>query len=199
MWLPNAGATFVKVGGSIPPVHSIKIKEVNIMPEKTIQNNPLEGLTEEQIKTITENMAPRKDYEDAIKRAKEAEALNSKLVLDGARFNDETNSQPTLTKEEAAIMFNETFSPDCRLSDIEVVENSLKLRDFAIKTYNYDPFVTHSSHVDISQADYDKAEEVAQVYRDALDYADGDNETFINELSRRMPNDSPIVKAKSRK
>jgi hypothetical protein len=48
-----------------------------------------------------------------------------------------------------------------------------------------DPFVPHGRKVVIEQSDYDAAERVADVLQQCIDYADGDNAVFVNEIQRR--------------
>lgn len=167
--------------------------------ENETLNNPLEGLTEDQLKVITETMAPKSQLEEAIKRAKEAEALNSKLVLDGAQYNDETNQPLAITEEQAQQLWKETINPDCSLSDIQIAKNIMDLRDYYIETKNEDILVPNSRMYENTQQDYDTAQRVSDIIKECIEYADGDNQLFVQEISRRMPNDSPVKAVVRRK
>lgn len=82
---------------------------------------------------------------------------------------------------------------DCReafitpsTSQCEYVEKLLALRDAAMREGHPDPMVGVGHHVTPTIQNYQRAQEIADIYRECLDYADGDDKVFINEIQRRM-------------
>lgn len=72
-----------------------------------------------------------------------------------------------------------------KLSDIQMIQKTLELRKAIMDEGGDDPFVPHGRKVVIEQSDYDTAERVADVLQQCIDYADGDNAVFVNEMQRR--------------
>ena len=87
-------------------------------------------------------------------------------------------------------------TPDKPMTNLEYISKTLKLRDKLIANGEKDPFLPHGSEYQENQADIDKANYVAKVYQECVDYADGDPQLFTNELMRRTANDSPLRNAK---
>ena len=82
------------------------------------------------------------------------------------------------------------------LSDIEFVEKALEFRDRVLEETGEDCFVSKGHNITPSQESYIAAQRTADIYRECLDYANGDNKVFINELMRRMPNDGPVAQSR---
>lgn len=68
----------------------------------------------------------------------------------------------------------------------EYMRKLLDLREAAIREGESDPFVAVGHKVKPTQADYDRAQEVADIYEECLEYAAGDDKVLINEVYRRM-------------
>ena len=79
----------------------------------------------------------------------------------------------------------ELFNKDAQLSNLEFVEKSLELRDALIDAGEPDPFLPVGSRISPTPEEARQAENVAQIYRECIDYADGNSEVFTNELMRR--------------
>lgn len=71
-------------------------------------------------------------------------------------------------------------------SQCDYMEKLLALRDAAIREGEPDPFVATGHHVTPNPYSYQRAQEIADIYRECLDYADGNDKVFINEINRRM-------------
>ena len=71
-------------------------------------------------------------------------------------------------------------------SQCEYMERVLALRDAAMREGQSDPFVAEGHHVKPTAYDYQRAQEIADIYRECLDYADGDDQIFMNEINRRI-------------
>lgn len=84
-------------------------------------------------------------------------------------------------------------NPNKQMSDIEYIDKTLQLRDALIEKGERDPFLPNGADYNYSKEDQEKADYIASVYRECLEYANGDNQAFINELARRTKDDSPIM------
>lgn len=71
-------------------------------------------------------------------------------------------------------------------SQCEYMERVLALRDAAMREGQSDPFVAEGHHVKPTAYDYQRAQEIADIYRECLDYAGGDDQIFMNEINRRI-------------
>lgn len=71
-------------------------------------------------------------------------------------------------------------------SDCERIEKLLALREAAMREGHPDPMVAVGHHITPTAYDYQRAQEIADIYRECLDYADGDDKVFINEIQRRL-------------
>ena len=71
-------------------------------------------------------------------------------------------------------------------SQCEYMEKVLALRDAAMREGQSDPFVAEGHYVKPTAYDYQRAQEIADIYRECLDYADGDDQIFMNEINRRI-------------
>ena len=92
-------------------------------------------------------------------------------------------------KEEKKIDVNalrkELYSGECELNNLEYVDKTLKLRKALIDAGERDPFLPIGDKVDITSETVEKAETVAQVLQECVDFAEGDSGIFTAELQRR--------------
>lgn len=87
-----------------------------------------------------------------------------------------------------------------KLNDIDFVKNTLALRKAIMDEGGEDPFLPFGHRSAPEDSDYATAEKVADVLQQCVEYADGDNAVFLNELQRRTMDISPIsTKAKGRR
>lgn len=131
------------------------------------------------ITAITEmkkTTVPKEKYE---KLAEENKRLLESLVA-GEKFEP---------KEEEKIDVNalrkELYSGECELNNLEYVDKTLKLRKALIDAGERDPFLPIGDKVDITSETVEKAETVAQVLQECVDFAEGDSGIFTAELQRR--------------
>ena len=78
-------------------------------------------------------------------------------------------------------------------TNLEFVQNALNLRNALIEAGEEDPFVPNGRQIQPTDEDRIKAQNVADVFQDCIDYAEGDSAVFTNELMRRT-NDVRIMK-----
>lgn len=77
-------------------------------------------------------------------------------------------------------------SSEDNLSSLEYTETALKLRERLLEEGQEDPFVAHGSQYSPTQVDYDRANRVAAILQDCVDNAEGDDDTFLAELKKRL-------------
>ena len=72
------------------------------------------------------------------------------------------------------------------LTNLDFVTTALELRQALIDNGEIDPFVPVGSKIKPTSEDFDKAEKVAKVLQECVDYADGNSDVFTSELKRRI-------------
>lgn len=87
------------------------------------------------------------------------------------------------------------FDEDRPLSNLEYVSNALKLRDELLERGERDPFLPYGQNISPTDEDIIKADRVATVMKECVEYADGDSELFTNELMRRTNDAMPAKSA----
>ena len=133
------------------------------------------------IKELKENSVDRQKY-DALK------ADNKRLVealVNGQTI--ETNSKPQV---DIQALRNELFKNENQ-TNLQYVENALKLRNALIESGEPDPFIPQGSKVIATSEDIAAAQRVADVLQECVDYAEGDSQVFTNELQRRTVDTMP--------
>ena len=133
------------------------------------------------IKELKENSVDRQKY-DALK------ADNKRLVealVNGQTI--ETNSKPPV---DIQALRNELFRNENQ-TNLQYVENALKLRNALIESGEPDPFIPQGSKVIATSEDIAAAQRVADVLQECIDYAEGDSQVFTNELQRRTVDTMP--------
>jgi hypothetical protein len=122
----------------------------------------------------------------------------NKKLLD-ALVSGNTIEQP-VQKPKADIneLRKKLFNKDGQLTNLEFIETSLELRDALMDAGEPDPFLPIGSRVTPTPDEARIAENVAEIYRECIDYADGDSEVFTNELMRRTTDVMPMSRGKKR-
>ena len=128
------------------------------------------------IKELKENSVDRSEY-DKLK------AENKKLIdaVVNGQPGDVQASEPQMRQTEQ--IREELFNHEH--SNLEYVKLALELRKNLITEGKPDPFLPIGSQIAPTADDVEKAEKVAQVYQECIDYADGDSKLFTQELMRR--------------
>ena len=127
------------------------------------------------IQELKQNSVNRSEY-DKLK------AENKKLI--NAVVNGQTidvNPEPKYrdVNEIREELFNHEHS------NLDYVKLALELRNTLIAKGETDPFLPVGSQISPKADDEEKAEKVAQIYQECIDYADGDSKLFTQELMRR--------------
>lgn len=78
------------------------------------------------------------------------------------------------------------------LNNLEYVKTAVELRDALIAQGQKDPFLPYGKGVLPTAEDVECANRVANVFKECIDYADGDPDIFTSELQRRTIDVGPI-------
>ena len=136
----------------------------------------------EAIKEMKSNYVPKE------KLAK-LESENKQLL--DALVNGKEIEVKQEVKVDVTELRKKLFNKDTQLSNLEYIETALQLRDALIESGERDPFLPSGEKVQLTAEHYDKAENVAQVLKDCVEFADGDSGIFTAELQRRTKDSMP--------
>lgn len=146
-----------------------------------------------------ENVNDSIDYIEAIKEMKQNSVDRSvydKLKSENKQLLDAlvNGKEIDIKKEEPvdiAKLRKDLFNKDGHMSNLEYVSTALKLRDALIEKGERDPFLPYGDKVNLTAEHYDKAETVATVLKECIEFADGDSGIFTAELQRRTKETMP--------
>ena len=80
---------------------------------------------------------------------------------------------------------NKLLKNGSNLNNLEYVQTAVELRDALIAQGHKDPFLPYGEGVLPTAEDVECANRVANVFKECIDYADGDPDIFTSELQRR--------------
>ena len=132
------------------------------------------------IKQLKENSVSRESY---LKLKEQNKQLLDSIV------NGQSYEQQLPTKEPVDIdaLRNKLFSKGKRdLNNLEFVSNALELRKALMEKGEMDPFVPNGVKIKPTDDDFNKAQKVADILQECVDYADGNPEVFIDQLNRKI-------------
>ena len=87
---------------------------------------------------------------------------------------------------------NKLLKDGSNLNNLEYVKTAVDLRDALIAQGQRDPFLPYGEGVLPTAEDVECANRVANVFKECIDYADGDPDIFTSELQRRTVDAGPI-------
>lgn len=137
-----------------------------------VENNYIET-----IKKLKENSVSKNDYDKVVEENKN---LLDSIVNGGTSPATEEVVQKRSVEEIRKELFN-----DEEKTNLHYAELALELRDRIIEDGGVDPFLPVGKDVVITNNDKERAEKVAEVFKDCIEYAEGDSDIFTNELQRR--------------
>lgn len=146
-----------------------------------------------------ENVNDSTDYIEAIKEMKQNSVTResydklkneNKQLLDALVHGKELEIKQEEPVDIAKLR-KDLFNKDGHMSNLEYVSKALELRDALIKKGERDPFLPYGDKVTLTAEHYDKAEQVATVLRECVEFADGDSGIFTAELQRRTKDVMP--------
>ena len=153
-------------------------EEKEISVTGTVEDNTQDYLA--AIKELKENSVNRSEYEKL--RAENKKLIDT--VVNGLPGQEE-QVVVKHSKEQIDDLRNELFNSPRELNNLEYVTKAMELREALIENGEPDPFLPVGKQISPTRDDLEGAEKVAQVYRECIEYAEGDSEVFTNELMRR--------------
>jgi hypothetical protein len=150
------------------------------MEEKELQTNVSGEVVDNTdyiaaIKELKENSVERSKYDQL--KAENKKLLDS--IVNGSSI--EMPAEPKKSIEE----LRESYLKEDQ-NNLEFITNTLKLREAIIAQGEPDPFLPLGEQILPTDDDIKKAQTVAEVLQECVDYADGDSAVFTNELQRRL-------------
>ena len=154
------------------------MEEKEISVTGTVEDNTQDYIN--AIKDLKQNSVDRSEYEKL--RAENKKLIDA--VVNGMPGQEEQVAVKH-SKEQIDDLRNELFNSPRELSNLEYVTKAMELREALIENGEPDPFLPVGKQISPTRDDLEGAEKVAQVYRECIEYAEGDSEVFTNELMRR--------------
>ena len=148
----------------------------NLESQPSVKDSP--DNTVDYISAINElknNTVSKEEYEQVVNDNKK---LLSALI-EGGSIEQET--PPVDINQLRSDLFN---SDKKDLNNLDFVTKSLQLRKAIIDGGGVDPFVPQSRQFSATSEDFDRAENVAKILQDCVDYAEGNPEVFTDQLKR---------------
>ena len=144
----------------------------------TVEDNTQDYLA--AIKELKEKSVDRSEYD-------KLRAENKKLI--DAVVNGQPGQEEQVvvkhSKEQIDDLRNDLFNSPRELNNLEFITKTMELREALMENGEPDPFLPVGKQISPTRDDLEGAEKVAQVYKECIDYAEGDSEVFTNELMRR--------------
>lgn len=153
-------------------------EEKEISVTGTVEDNTQDYLA--AIKELKQNSVDRSEYE-------KLRAENKKLI-DAVVNGQPGQEEPAVSKhskEQIDDLRNELFNSPKELNNLEYITKAMELREALMENGKPDPFLPVGKQISPTRDDLEGAEKVAQVYKECIEYAEGDSEVFTNELMRR--------------
>ena len=153
-------------------------EEKEISVTGTVEDNTQDYLA--AIKELKEKSVDRSEYD-------KLRAENKKLI--DAVVNGQPGQEEQVvvrhSKEQIDDLRNDLFNSPRELNNLEFITKTMELREALMENGEPDPFLPVGKQISPTRDDIEGAEKVAQVYKECIEYAEGDSEVFTNELMRR--------------
>ena len=154
------------------------LEEEKVSVTGTVEDNTQDYIN--AIKELKQNSVNRSEYE-------KLRAENKKLI--DAVVNGQPGQEEQVvvkhTKEQIDDLRNDLFNSPRELTNLEFITKTMELREALMENGEPDPFLPVGKQISPTRDDIEGAEKVAQVYKECIEYAEGDSEVFTNELMRR--------------
>ena len=153
-------------------------EEENISVSGKVEDNTQDYLA--AIKELKEKSVDRSEYD-------KLRAENKKLIdaVVNGQLGQEEQVVVKHSKEQIDELRNDLFNSPKELNNLEFITKTMELREALMENGEPDPFLPVGKQISPTRDDIEGAEKVAQVYKECIDYAEGDSEVFTNELMRR--------------
>ena len=154
------------------------LEEKEISVTGTVEDNTQDYIA--AIKELKQNSVDRSEYD-------KLRAENKKLI--DAVVNGQPGQEEQVvvrhSKEQIDDLRNDLFNSPRELNNLEFITKTMELREALMENGEPDPFLPVGKQISPTRDDIEGAEKVAQVYKECIEYAEGDSEVFTNELMRR--------------
>ena len=154
------------------------LEEKEVSVTGTVEDNTQDYLA--AIKELKENSVNRSEYEKL--RAENKKLIDT--VVNGLPGQEE-QVVVKHSKEQIDDLRNDLFNSPRELNNLEFITKAMELREALMENGEPDPFLPVGKQISPTRDDLEGAEKVAQVYKECIEYAEGDSEVFTNELMRR--------------
>ena len=161
-------------------------EKITVTPEET--STPLNGNETDYIAEIQKLKANTVSIDD-YNRLK---ADNKKLINALATGETLGSTEPSNPEKNINDLRNKLLKNGSNLNNLEYVQTAVELRDALIAQGQKDPFLPYGEGVLPTAEDVECANRVANIYKECIDYADGDPDIFTSELQRRTVDAGPI-------
>ena len=149
-------------------------KEQSVTPQENVEqdtNNYIEAIKEMKANSVSK---------DAYKKLQDE---NKKLLE--SLIAGETIEAPKTTVEEKVDLNALRKHLDEAESPIDYCKTSLKLHEETLKQLGYNDYLPNGKKIRPTKEDEEKANLFIEQIKECIDYADGDDQLFIQELQRR--------------
>ena len=153
-------------------------EEKEISVTGTVEDNTQDYLA--AIKELKQNSVDRSEYDKL--------RAENKRLIDAVVNGQPGQEEPVVSKhskEQIDDLRNELFNSPKEFNNLEYITKAMELREALMENGEPDPFLPVGKQISPTRDDLEGAEKVAQVYKECIDYAEGDSEVFTNELMRR--------------
>lgn len=154
------------------------LEEKEVSVTGTVEDNTQDYIA--AIKELKQNSVDRSEYD-------RLRAENKKLI--DAVVNGQPGQEEQVlvkhSKEQIDDLRNDLFNSPRELNNLEFITKAMELREALMENGEPDPFLPVGKQISPTRDDIEGAEKVAQVYKECIEYAEGDSEVFTNELMRR--------------
>lgn len=131
------------------------------------------------INEIKQNSVSKDEYQKL--RAENKKLIES--IVNGTASEAVPDKKP-VDKQQ---LINELYGADRKqLSNLDYVTKALELRKVIMDDGGIDPFVPNGEKIKPTKEDFEKAQHVAEVLQDCVDYADGNSDVFTDQLTRNL-------------
>ena len=145
----------------------------------------------DQIEQLRANSVSKEQYDKL--KAEHNKAMNA--LINGGQL-DPKETEPV----DKGALRKALYTQDCEnLSNLEYWQKTLTLRQAIIDEGGQDPFLPYGQKITPTAEDVEKANNVAKVVQECIDYAQGDSRIFTNELDRRTTDTAPMMGARRRR
>lgn len=155
--------------------------EEQINSRVEVNSDPEIDTTQDYISAINEIKANSVDKQAYLKLKEQNKQLLNSLVT-GQGLEQSVKEEPVDIDQ----LRKDLFAQKKDLNNLEFVSSALKLREALMEKGEMDPFVPVGKKIRPTDEDFTKAQKVANVLQECVDYADGNSNVFTDELKRRI-------------